>query len=422
VRILVLTQFFTPEIGATSTRLHTFAAGLAAMGHDVEVVCELPNHPQGVVHDAYRGGWVRRARLDGFHVTWVWVRTVPDKRSRDRLAFYATYATSAAAWGAVTTRPDLVFVSSPPLPAAASAAALSRLRRVPWVLDVRDLWPDVAVALGELTDRRLVRFARRLEHFLYNDAAAITTVTEPFRRHIRSHVDPSTDVALIPNGTTSLWLDVAQRTPDRGALGLPQDRFVWTFAGNLGLAQDLRTAVAAAKLLGSDFQLLLLGDGAAKGSLEAQAARLPPGCVVFRPQVPAHVAADFLRASDALLVPLAPDPMLASFVPSKLFDCCATGVPVVVAAAGEPARIATASDAALAVSPGDAAQLAAAVGRLRDDTALRDRLAENGRRFARENLREHHVSRLEAVLVQANSLSGKYARARRRNVAGDAAL
>ena len=92
MRVLILTQYFTPEVGATQTRVHTFAAGLAARGHAVEVVCEAPNHPQGVLHPGYRGRLVRRQRLDGFSGAWVWVRTSPNKSTRDLMAFYASYA------------------------------------------------------------------------------------------------------------------------------------------------------------------------------------------------------------------------------------------------------------------------------------------------------------------------------------------
>jgi glycosyltransferase involved in cell wall biosynthesis len=271
---------------------------------------------------------------------------------------------------------------------------------VPWVLDVRDLWPDVAVALGELSEGRLLRLARAMERRLYSDAAAITTVTVPFAQHIARLTDQREKIRVVPNGTTSAWLK-AGRQAERDTLGLPSGRFVWTFAGNLGLAQDLGTAISAAELLGDGFQLLLLGDGAAKPGLQAQAAELESGCVEFRPQVQPSAAAELLRASDALLVALAADPTLESFVPSKLFDFSATGTPVVVAAAGEAARLAEDAGSALTVRPGDPAALAEAIRRLRGDSELREKLGANGRRFAEANLREHQIAPMEDVLRAA---------------------
>jgi glycosyltransferase involved in cell wall biosynthesis len=398
VRILIFTQYFTPEVGATSTRLHTFAAGLAERGHEVEVICEVPNHPRGVVHDGYRGRPVVRRSLDGFHASHVWVHTRAVKTTRTRLAFYASYAAMAALVGASRPRPDVVLASSPPLSVAAAAAAVAARHRVPWVFDVRDLWPTAAVALGELSNPRLLRLAEALERQLYENAAAITAVTEPFRRHIAARVSRAEKVSVLPNGTSRLWTDGAKLEVDRAELHLPADRFIWTFAGNVGAAQGLEAAIDAAALLDDRFRLLVLGDGPARPSLEERAHSGRKEAIEFRDQVAPAEALKYLRASDALLVPLAPDPVLASFVPSKLFDFCAVGRPVIVAAAGEAQRLAVAGGAALGVPPGNATALATALSEVADNDALCRRLADAGRRFGLVNLREHHAAKMAQLL------------------------
>jgi len=398
VRILIFTQYFTPEVGATQTRLHTFAAGLAARGHDVEVICEVPNHPQGVVHPGYRRRPVHRRRADGFTAWHAWVMTSPNKTPRSRLAFYGSYTAMATVVGSLRPRPDVIFASSPPLPVAIAAASVAARHRVPWVLDVRDLWPEAAVALGELSSPRMLRLAERLESRLYRSAAAITATTEPFRRAVAAKTDRPGKVSVLPNGTTRLWVEGAALEVDKGSLGLPPDRFVWTFAGNIGIAQGLETAIDAAGRLGDGFQLLLLGDGPAREKLERRAAGLPRRAVEFHDQVPPQEAVRYLRASDALLVPLAAEPVLESFVPSKLFDFCAVSRPVIVSAAGEAQRLALSSGAALGAKPGDPGSLAAAVTRLARDPELRDKLSRTGHAFAAQNLREEHVQRLADLL------------------------
>lgn len=398
MRVLLFSQYFTPEVTAARARLEAFAEGLAASGHEVEVVCEVPNHPEGIVRDGFRGRALVRGRLDGYRVNYVWVRTRPQKTFANRVLFYGSYAASAAAVGLALPRPDVVVASSPPLPAGAAAAIAAAGRRVPFVLDVRDLWPEAAVILGELSNPRVIGLAERLELALYRRAAAITTVTAPFAREIAARVSDPAKIELIPNGTTRTWLAAGEADADRAAVGLKDDRFIWLYAGNLGIAQGLETAIDAAAALGDSFRLVLVGDGPEREALAARAAAVAPGSVVFTGLVEPERAARYMRAADALLVSLDSQPALEKFVPSKLFDCCAIGRPVVLAAGGEAPRLADAAGAALTVPPGDAGALERAIARLRDEPETGEELARAGRSFAAEHLREDQTRALEGVL------------------------
>jgi glycosyltransferase involved in cell wall biosynthesis len=399
VRILIFSQYFTPEVTAARARVHPIAQHLAERRHEVEVICEVPNHPEGIVQEGYRRRALVKRRIDGFDVRYVWVRTSPVKTTVSRALLYGTYTAAATLAGAVGRRPDAILVSSPPLPAATAAAAVAKRFRTPWVMDVRDPWPEAAVALGELSNPRVVGALERLERRLYASAAAIVTVTEPFRADIAAKVDDPAKITIVPNGTTRRWMEAGEADVDRAALDMPADRFVWTYAGNLGLAQGLVSAVEAAAELGEGFQLQLVGAGPVRGRLEEIAAGLPAGSVVFRGLVEPELAARYLRASDANLVSLGAAPALEKFVPSKLFDCCAVGRPVLLAAAGEPQRLAAAADAAIPIPPEDREALVAALRSLRDDPAKASELAANGRRFAAGYLREDSVARLESVLA-----------------------
>jgi glycosyltransferase involved in cell wall biosynthesis len=400
LRVLVFSQFYPPELVAGAVRVHSFTSALVAAGHDVTVVSEAPNHPSGVVLPAYRGRPIRRRRSGQLCAWYVAVLTSPVKSRRSRIMFYGSYAAMAGALGLILPRQDVILASSPPLPVGAASALAAARHRVPWVFDVRDLWPDAAVAAGELSDGSTLRLAEWLERHLYDSAAAITTTTEPFRRAIVERTKPSARIDVLPNGTTRLWLDAARLEVDRGGLGLAEGRFVWTYAGNVGLVQGLDAAVEAANRLGDDFQLLIVGDGPKRAALEARSRHLAPGLVEWRPLVPPRVAARYLRASDALLVPLDAHPMLSSFVPSKLFDFCAIGRPVIVAAGAEPRRLITAAGAGLAIDPGNPDALVSALRRLRDEPTFSERLGAAGRAFAEANLREHQGERMRALLEQ----------------------
>jgi glycosyltransferase involved in cell wall biosynthesis len=400
VRVLLFTQYFRPEITAGAMRTEAWVDGLVARGHEVGVICEVPSHPQGVIDPGFRGKAVFRSAEEGARVRRVWVYARPNKSTVSRIANYASYAAMSAAVGFRGPAPDIVLTSSPPLPVAAAAAVVARRFGVPWVLDVRDLWPDIAVVLGQLPEGPPLELARRLERGLYRSATRITAVTEPFKTHIEANGGEG-KVSVLYNGTGPTYLDAGRTDPDRKSLGIPVDRFVLTYAGNLGIAQGLEAAVEAAGSLGDDFQLFLLGDGPRRPALQEMADRLPAGRVQFRDLVPPEEAARIMRASDALLVPLAKDPELRAYVPSKLFDACAIGRPVIVATGGEPERLVSQYEAAICVPPEDSDALVEAVGRLRSDPKLTERLSGQALVFASEHLRDRGVDQLEEILSAA---------------------
>lgn len=398
MRILILSQYFTPEITAAAPRLRSFAAHLAARGDEVKVICEVPNHPEGVVRPGFRRRLSVQEELDGFNVQRVWVRTSPRKTALTRILLYGSYASLAVAAGSASKRPDVVLASSPPLTTGASGSLVARRHRTPWVMDVRDLWPDVPVALGELSNPRLARLAERLERRLYASASGITAANDAMAAAVAAKTGDATKVHVVHNGTNEEWLAAAAQEPDRAELGIPAEPFVWTYAGNIGLAQGLDTALDAAELLGEGYCLLLLGEGPSLDRLKARASEMTGGRVEFHPPVPPGQAALLMRASDALLVPLDPHPAMDTTVPIKLFDSCAVGRPVILAARGESLRLAGDSGAALPVPPGDPQALADAVRALRDDGELRARLGRSGHEFASGYVRTEQAARMAAVL------------------------
>jgi glycosyltransferase involved in cell wall biosynthesis len=397
MRILIATQYFAPEITAPAARVGEFAAGLARKGHEVKVVCEVPNHPGGVVAPGYGGRLVDRRQMEGFEVDYVWVYATRKKTAPARIANYLSYAASGTMVGARRGPADVIIASSPPLPVGSVGAALAIRHRAPWILDVRDPWPEVAVTLGEVRDGPLLRAAERFERRLYRSAAAITTTTRPFKEMIEER-GGSGKVTVISNGATPSFLAAGEREPEPEVLGESDGRFVWTYAGNLGLAQGLESAVEAARILGEGFRLILIGDGPRREALRELARELPPGQAEVRDAIPPADVARLNRASDALLVALAPLPGLEGFVPSKLFDCCAVGRPVVLAAVGESVRLTEEAGAAVSVPPGDAEALAGAVRKLRDDEKLAAELGRAGREFAERNSREVGVETLDGLV------------------------
>jgi glycosyltransferase involved in cell wall biosynthesis len=395
LRILVVSQYFPPEAGATQNRMGAFVDGLVARGHEVTVVCEQPNHPAGV----YQPGFGRRAlvteRRRGLTVRRVWVAASPRKTTARRLAFYGTFAAGAGGLVAAAARHDVVFATSPPLPGALAAAAGAQARRTPFVLDVRDIWPAAAEALGELSSPTALRAIERAERWLYAHARRVTATTLPFCRHVDAIAGRQVSVHL-PNGALDELLALPERPPSSDGT------YVVGYAGNMGIAQGLGIVLdAAERLRDQDVRFVLVGDGPLAGELRSERDRRGLDTVELRPGVPVQAVGDLLLSCDALLIPLRAHPLLAGFIPSKLYDAMAVGRPAIVAARGEAAALVREYDCGVAIEPEDGEALAAVVRELSGDRARSQRLGEEGRRVAHDHARSRQVARLERVLAEA---------------------
>jgi glycosyltransferase involved in cell wall biosynthesis len=231
--------------------------------------------------------------------------------------------------------------------------------------------------------------AERLERLVYERADAIATTNDAFRSWIAERSPAGTRIEVVPNGTSNDWLQVGETEVSRSSVGLPEERFVWAYAGNVGLAHGLEVAADSARLLGEEYLLLVIGEGPRRVALEQRAAQAP-STVDLRGLMPAARAASHLRAADAVLV----SERQQMVVSSKLYDACAVGRPVIAACQGELRRIVELEEIALAVPHGDAEALAGAVRRLRSEPELRQRLSDRAREFARRHLRERQAQRL----------------------------
>lgn len=399
--VLLLSQYFPPEVGATQSRMQSFAEYLHERGHKVTVVAEFPNHPFGVVPARYRRHLVDDDRSNGYRVLRVWAKASEEKTQRTRLAFYLSYSALATAVAPLTGRADVVFATSPPLFTGVAGAVLARLKRAPFVLDVRDLWPAAAEALKQIsTEGWLHKGADWTERWLYQEAAAVVAVTASFCEHIDALRQRQPGTVLIPNGTLEMFFEAVPDPGLRAELGATDGAFLVTFAGTHGIAQALPSVLNAAALLGRGVEFAFVGEGPVKGALEDQARELRLQNVHFHSQVPMDESPAILASSDALLVPLSGHPTFAQFVPSKLIDCMAAGRPVVLAAAGEAAHLVERSGAGVVVPPENPQALADGLRRLASSPAERARMGERGRAFAAGRLRSVQAARLEEVLLE----------------------
>jgi glycosyltransferase involved in cell wall biosynthesis len=401
LRIIIASQYFPPEIGATQTRVQAFAEFLAARGHRVTVICEFPNHPHGEIPAEYRGRVVEDDRTNPYRVLRVWVKANPEKTTSSRMSFYLSYMALATAIAPLAGRADVVLATTPPLFVGVVGLAIARINLAPLVLDVRDLWPAAAVSLNEISKGRALRLAEALERRLYKGAAAIVAVTRPFCEHIDRIRNAPPRAVVIPNGTLDRFF-VESDGNVRSRLGIDADRFLVTFAGTHGIAQGLPSVLqAAAHADGIHFAFV--GEGPLKKTLVAAARDRRLKNVTFHSQIPIEEIPLVLAASNALLVPLSAHPTFDSFVPSKLFDFMAAGRPVILSARGEAARIVERSGAGVMVEPENPDALARAAQWLAAHPKAATEMGKRGQEFARSCLRRDQAERLEQVLQHVAS-------------------
>ncbi|MDZ7271110.1 MAG: glycosyltransferase family 4 protein [candidate division KSB1 bacterium] len=402
MRILYISQYFPPEVGATQNRAYEMATHLVRMGHEVTMLTEVPNHPKGIIHPDYRRKLLVRERVNGVDVVRVWVVTRPRKTFLTRLAFYLSFALMAAGVGVcLRRRYDVVFATSPPLFVGAAGLVIARARRARFVFEVRDVWPLSAVELGEIRNHAYARLAEKLEFALYRHALAIPVVTKGILETLRQRGVDERKLVLIPNGTnTQLFYDRGRHA--RADLGWG-DEFVAMYAGIFGIAQGMEVLCEAARLLKhrEDIRFAFVGEGPVKDQVRQLVAQWDLRQVQLVDEVSRERMPELLSAADACIVPLKKKPLFTGALPSKMFDAWACSRPVLLAVDGEARRVLEEAQGGLFVPPEDAQSLAEAILRLAADRDLARRLGANGRRYV-----EHHFSRQSQAQQLANLLEG----------------
>lgn len=387
MRILVVSHYFPPEIGAPQARLGDLTR-LWSDGDDVTVLTGMPNHPTGIVHSGYRHKVWMRERVDGVDVVRTWLYATPNenvlKKTLGHLSFMVTSV--VLGWRA-TGRPDVVVVSSPTFFSIASAWLLARAKRARLVVEVRDLWPAIFVELGVVTNRTIIRLLERLELLAYRAADVVVTVSEGFRDHITARgIDPG-KVHVIPNG-----VDVERFAPRdvgvedmRRRLGVPAGHTLALYIGAHGISHGLTSvADAAAKLAHDGVHVAFVGEGAARGELVARVNELGASNITLHAGVPRWEVPTVLAAADICLVPLRDVPLFERFIPSKIFEYLAAGKPVVGALRGEAAGILKRAGAVV-VAPQDPDALATAIRALAGDPERRAAMGAASREFVTRN-------------------------------------
>jgi colanic acid biosynthesis glycosyl transferase WcaI len=380
LRIAVLCPHFAPDTAPTGEVMTRIVHELAALGHELHVVTALPWYREHRIEPGWEGRLWRRERTD-----WGWITRVHpfpghDKRNLVRRALgFAGFSVLSGLASLRGGRVDAVIAMSPPLTLGLTGWVTHLVRRGPLVFNIQDVFPDAAVETGAISNARIIAVARWLERVSYHRAAAVTVLSDDLRDNVAAKVTPSqrSKVHVIPNFVDTEFIAPAdRRTPLRTELGIGGEPVVM-YAGNVGFSQSLEMVVAAARRF-PNATFVINGDGAARATLQEQAADLPN--VRFSGYQPKERVPEVLATGDIHLVPLKRGLGRVS-VPSKTYSILAAGRPVLAAVdpGTEVPRMLAASGGGVCVPPDDLEAFCVALRTLLDDHEATSAMGESGR-------------------------------------------
>jgi colanic acid biosynthesis glycosyl transferase WcaI len=412
VKILYVSQYFPPEMGAPAARAAELSRHWARMGHEVTVLTGFPNHPTGVVPEDWRSrlhGMHYTETVNGVRVVRTWLWPLPNRKPHERIRNYASFCISAAVSGLALPKPEVVIATSPQLLVALSGWWLAWWKRVPFVFEVRDLWPESLAAVGAGSEGTLLhRTLGAIAGFLYRRADRIVVVTPAFKDHLIRHWNvPATKISVVENGVeTDLFrLDPAAMEV-RKQLKL-EDRFLICYIGTMGNAHGLETVIAAAEELQTVLPralFLLIGEGAEKERIVELSAGRGLSNMQFLSQQPRERIPAYISAADLCLVMLKKTELFKTVIPTKLLEYMACERPVIVAVDGQARQIVEEAGAGIFVEPENSKDLVRAILNLAKNPEHRRKMGANGRQYivsklSREKTARDYIAVLEALGV-----------------------
>ncbi|HEY1343148.1 MAG TPA: glycosyltransferase family 4 protein [Bryobacteraceae bacterium] len=405
VRILYVSQYFPPEMGAPAARVHELSREWVRLGHDVTVLTAFAHHPTGIKAAHDRGVLTRRETVDGIKLIRTYVYATANKGTLKRMLSYASFMVSAMTIGRLRVpKPAVVIATSPQLLCAAAGYFLARTLRVPFVFEVRDLWPESILAVEALKESVFIRALKGVARHLYKHAERIVTVGEGYRQGIHTRYGiPEQAMEVVRNGVdTSLFVPGPRDNEVRREHGWG-DRFVTMYVGTHGMAHGLHHVLEAAKALRDDPAKLFVfvGEGAEKENLKRLAAQWQLPNVQFIDQQPKARIPLFYAACDLGLVSLRDARLFQEVLPSKIFEYLGMAKPILLNVAGEARQVVEAASAGVYVPSGNVPALVDAVRNLAGRRAELDAMGRRGREFVLQHFDRRVLARRYLDTLQA---------------------
>lgn len=383
MHILFLTDNFPPEVNAPASRTFEHCREWVKAEHQVTVITGVPNFPKGKVFDGYRNRLWQQETISGIRVIRVWTYISANEGFAKRTLDYLSYMVTGFLASLFVRRVDVVVGTSPQFFTVCATYVTSLFKRVPWVFELRDIWPESIRVVGAMKQSKMLDLLEKVELFLYRKASAIVSVTHAFRTSLMQRGVDGDKIHVVTNG-----VDIGRYSPKEKDTALVQqhglqDKFVAGYIGTHGLAHALDTVLDAAKALktapdGDRFRFILLGDGANKAALRQRAQAEGLNTVIFVDSVPKDQVVRYWSLLDASIIHLKRDELFTTVIPSKLFECMGMAIPVLHGVQGESAGIIEREGVGLLFEPENPLALIEGLRRLAEDPELVAQFKANG--------------------------------------------
>lgn len=414
MRVLFIGNNFPPEVNALANRLLEHGRQWVKDGHEVVVMTDVPNFPEGVVYKGYKNRYSREI-VEGIDVVRAPLWVTKNEGALKRIGSFISFMLSIIWYSRrVKGRVDVVAASSPQFFSAIAGYVVSKFKRAPYVLEIRDLWPESIVAVGAMQRNFIIRFLERIELFLYRAADHIVVVTNSFKTFIvEKGIDPA-KISVIKNGAdleayaAPLDQEVLQQLRIDHDL---EGKFVVSYIGTIGMAHRVDIMLDAAKQCNvQDVVFVVVGTGAERQKIEQRLAAEPLPNFRLIDKQPKAMARYWLALSAASVVHLKASPLFKTVIPSKIFEAMAMRVPILMGVEGESREIVEEAGAGVSFGPEQADEMLEAINTLYSDAGKRQAMAESGYAYVhqfydRVLIAKRYMKLMQQVAAQEESES-----------------
>ena len=382
MKILFLTHYYTPEGNAPASRVSALAERWAKDGHDVTILTCAPNVPNGVVYEGYKNKFSQTEVINGVKVVRVWTYIAANKGTLRRIMNFVSYMIMAFMRGLFMKRPDILIATSPQFFCGWAGVLLHSIKRIPFCLEVRDIWPESIIAVGAKLPSGLLTIISVMEKIMYNSADHIVTVGQGYVEKLKERGIDENKISVVMNGVDRTLFYPRERNEELLKKHSLDGKFICSYIGTIGMACALDTALESAEILqnqGNDkIKIVLIGDGAVREELEAKAKAMNLKNVVFLGRRPKQEIPDWIASSDINLVHLKKTGLFQTVMPSKIFESAGCARPVLMGVDGFSRDLVENAKMGISIEPENAKAMADALLEASENLELLKQLGENG--------------------------------------------